>query len=423
MSVKNFKDKIKTKKYPWGGTALAASFPSKDIVSVVGSIAGGNRYWGSSEEADVHAQMLLEGTKSHSKKELQHMLDNMGANLTFAAGNERLHFIAKARPSHLNKLLELITECLTEPAFPEPELAVLKMREASNLELEAQNTNAQATIALSRLLFKPEHPNYSETTEESVKVLKGITAQNLRERHAKMLDRRSLVIALSGDSTAVKAFAAINAHFKSLPQNKVTFASFAKTKIVPAKKVAVEIPNKASIDYVAGVSTSVTNTAADYAALALGIQILGNRSGFTGRLMATVREIEGLTYAVYALLSGFSSANDGYLYIWATFAPELYEKGKASIAKQVTRILTQGVTDDEVAKHRKLYEARSRVMLSNSSAFARAAHDTVVDKKPLSYIDEFPQKILTLTAKEVNKALKKYLLAKKLSAAAAGSFS
>ena len=414
--------KIKLKKFTWGGTALATSFPSKDTVSIVGSIAGGNRYWGSSEEADVHASMLLEGTKSHTKQELQQMLDAIGANLSFIAGSERLHFTGKVRPIHAGKLLDIIAECLTEPIFPEPELAVLKMHEASNLELESQNTNAQAGIALSRLLFSKDHPNYGEDTVESVKILKGINAQHLREAHASLVDRRTLVISIAGDMTAAKVFALTNAHFKSLSQNKITFPKFTKAKIAGPKNTEVIISNKASIDYLSGIATGITNNAPDYAALLLGIQALGNRSGFTGRLILAVREQEGLTYGVFSLLSGFKHDIDGYLYIWATFAPELFEKGKASIARQVTKILNEGVTDEEVQKHRKLLEARSRVQLSNSGAFARVAHDTVVDNKPLSYIDEFPQKVLKLTAKEVNKALKKYLLQNKFSEVAAGTF-
>ncbi len=417
-----YSKKIKSKKFPWGATALAAPFPSKDIVSIVGSIAGGNRAWGSSEEADVHAQMLLEGTKSHTKKELQLLLDRMGANLSFAAGNERLHFMAKVRPIHASQLLDIIAECLTEPAFPEPELAVLKMREASNLELESQNTTTQANIALSQLLFTKEHPNCDETTNESVKILKRINAQRLREMHTKLLDRRSLVISMAGDITAGKAFALVNSHFKSVPQQGVPLPKFAKAKVLPPKRAKVEIPNKASIDYAAGIATGLTNTSADYPALLLGMQVLGNRSGFSGRLMKTVREEEGLTYGTYAYPAGFTFATDGFLYIWATFAPALYEKGKASIARQVHKIVTEGVTDDEVKKHRQLFEARSRVQLSNSGAFARAAHDTIVDNKPLSYLDDFPKKILKLKTAEVNRALKKYLLQNKLSEAAAGTF-
>lgn len=417
-----YSKKIKTKKFPWGGVALATAFPSRDIVSIVGSISGGNRAWGSSEEADVHAQMLLEGTRTHIKKELQLLLDNMGANLSFAASNERLHFNAKVRPSHANQLLGIIAECLTEPVFPEPELAVLKMREASNLELESQSTTTQANIALSRLLFAKEHPNYEESTAESVRVLKGINAKRLRDRHSKLLDRHSLVVSMAGDITAGKVFALVNSHFKTLPHNKIVFPKFVKAKVQSPKHIEVAIPNKASIDYVAGIATGVTNTSPDFVALLLGMQILGNRSGFSGRLMKTVREEEGLTYGTYAYPAGYRATTDGYLYIWATFALQLYEKGKASIAHQLHKLITEGVTSEEVRKHAGLYEARSRVQLSNSGAFARAAHDVVVDQKPLSYIDDFPKKIFKLKTAAVNKALKKYLLTDKLSEASAGTF-
>ncbi len=422
MNRNMYSKKIKLKKFPWGGTALATTFPSHDMVSVVGSVAGGSRAWGSSEEAEVHANMLLEGTASHTKVELQELLDSIGANLSFAAGTERLHFNAKVRPVHLDTLLGIITECLREPTFPEQELEVLKMHEESNLALESQNTNTQATIVLSRLLFNKEHPNYIESTAESIDALKGITAKRLREMHLKILDRRSVVVSLAGDSTPAKVHSLINAHFKLLPQHKVSLPAFAKATVSGPKQAEVTLPNKASIDYLCGIATGSTNTTADYPALLLGVQVLGNRSGFTGRLMRTVREEEGLTYGVYSLLSGFTDKTDGYLYIWATFAPQLYEKGKASIARQVSKILTDGVTNAEVTKHTKLFEARSRVVLSNSGAFARAAHDTVVDGKKLTYLDEFPKKILKLTAKDVQKALKKYLVQEKLSEAAAGTF-
>ncbi|HEV8666278.1 MAG TPA: hypothetical protein VN665_00305, partial [Candidatus Paceibacterota bacterium] len=130
----------------------------------------------------------------------------------------------------------------------------------------------------------------------------------------------------------------------------------------------------------------------------------------------------GLTYGVYAYLAGMRATTDGYLYIWATFAPQLFEKGKKSIRRQVDLLLKEGVNDEEIKKHRDLYVARQQVQLSNSGAFARAAHDTVVDGKKLSYLDGFPEKILKLNAKEVNAALKKYLIVKKLSEAAAGTF-
>jgi zinc protease len=332
--------KIKEKKFPWGGKALVAAFPSKDVVSLVGSITGGSRAWGSEEEADVHAQMLLEGTKHSTKKQLQQKLDTMGASLSFAAGSERLYFIGKVRPVHLDNLLGLIAECLLESTFPEPELAVLKMREAADLELESQNTNAQAITALTQMLFKPLHPNYGETTRESVKILKGINAKRLREVHAKLLNKKSLLVSLAGDVSFGKATTLISKNFKVLPTNVHAFKSFPKSAPYTAKKAQIHIQNKASIDYVTGIATGITSDAKEYPALLLGLQILGNR-GFASRLMKTVREEEGLTYGVYAYASGMKSVVDGYLYIGQPLRLSCIKKEKSPFAAKLIYLLVK----------------------------------------------------------------------------------
>ena len=144
---------IRSKQFSWGGQALAAEFPAHGSVSIVGSVAGGVRLAGSEEFAKVHADMLLEGTKKHDKKAIQILLDSIGASLSFSANNERLMFSARVRAENLEKLLSLISETLQEPTFPARELQVLKQRERASLSLEAQDTRAQAGIALSRLLF------------------------------------------------------------------------------------------------------------------------------------------------------------------------------------------------------------------------------------------------------------------------------
>jgi zinc protease len=169
-----------------------------------------------------------------------------------------------------------------------------------------------------------------------------------------------------------------------------------------------------------GLSTGITSDHKEYAALLLGLQILGNPGGFTGRLMTTVREQEGLTYGVYAYLSGFTSEIDGYINIWGTFAPQLFEQGRDAMLREIRKIVEQGATQEEVRKHRELYVARSRVQLANSGAIARAAHEVVAQGYSVERLDAFPQKVLRLTAKEVNAVLKKYLRPDGLSESAAG---
>src|SRR5699024_10309459 len=67
-----------------------------------------------------------------------------------------------------------------------------------------------------------------------------------------------------------------------------------------AAALAVPMKDKASVSVMWGQSTGLRYTDADYLPLRVGVSILGE--GFTGRLMSTVRDKEGLTYGIGASL-------------------------------------------------------------------------------------------------------------------------
>jgi zinc protease len=429
----SYKSRIKETRLQGGGKALFAAFPAHGEISITGSVAGGAHLaqgflcegieecmFSGDVLADMHALMLLEGTTKHTKHNIQIMLDSIGASLSFSADKCRLVFHARVRAVHAGKLLALISECLREPTFPKEEIRHLKARMNAELSLEAQNTRAQAGINLSRILFSQRHPNRQEDTAHSKIAVDKMTRKDLFAYHTNAIDGRSLVVSIAGDIARDQAVALIEKHFAALPAMTLPLAAYSAAKVMPKEQVFASIADKASIDYMLGLATGITNDHSDYPALVLGLQILGNRSGFTGRLMKTVREEEGLTYGVYSYPGGFSYGTDGYASVWATFAPELFEKGRAAIMREINKIIEEGPTANEVKRHAAMYEARSRVLCANSSELSRVAHDIAVEGRRPSYLDEFPQRILKLTKSQVHKALKKYLIIKNLSESAAG---
>ena len=412
-------EKIKEKKFSTGARVMVTPFATHDTVSFVGSIRGGSCYARSDEFAKVHAAMLLEGTKKKSKHDIQILLDSIGASLTFAPSTERLIFSGRVRQKHFEALLSLIAEILESPSFPSKELGILKSRGQASLALEAQDTHEQATIALTRLLFTPKHPNWSESTLESKKVLKKITAKELQKYHQKTIDSGSLILSVSGDVVPVKIFSLVEKHFKNLPRQKGTLFSYSKKLPHTAQRTTTPIKEKTNIDYMAGINTGITKVHSDYIPLLLGIQILGV-PGFSGRLMNTVREKEGLTYGVYSYLSGFQYGADGYISIWSGFPKEKFAQGRAAILREINSIVKNGPSKEEVRRHCERFTASYKVRLSNSGAFAASVHELAAEKRPLSYIDEFPKQVSKLTEAKVTAMLKKYLIPAKLSEAAAG---
>jgi zinc protease len=407
-------------KLPWGATLLVAAFPAYGSVSFVGSVLGGTRSTPNTQLARVHAAMLLDGTARRDKKEIQFFLDSIGASLSFSVTRNRLSFSGRVRDKHLDKLLAFVAEALREPTFPEEELEMLKKRDMAAFALAAQDTHTQADIALSRMLYAPEHPNYQQTIDESREELLSLRREDLITYHERVIGRGELILSLAGNITRPVARKLAEKHFKSLPTKELTLPAFTKSTQHEPNKARILIEHKASIDFLVGETTGITSEHKDYAALMLGLQILGNPGGFTGRLMSTVREEEGLTYGVYAYLSGFTREIDGYINIWGTFAPQLFGQGREAVLREIRKIVEQGVSQEEVKKHRQLYNARIRVQTANSGALARAAHEVVAQGYSAKRLDEFPKRVLRLSAKEVNDALKKYLVLSQLSESSAG---
>lgn len=415
----SYASRITEKKFPWGGKALVTKFAAHGRVSITGSIAGGGRLAGSRALAEAHASMLLEGTGKKTKTEIQMLLDDLGASLSFSVEKDRLVFNGHVRASYAKKLLMLVSEVLREPSFPAKEFATVVDRMRAELSIEGQETRTQAGINLSQLLYAPGHPNYQIATSDSRAALEKLTRKDLQKYHARAIDRSSLVISIAGDLPKTESFTLADSIFSKLPKGPALLPLCDPALPSKTKLKHVHLEDKSSIDFMLGIATGITKDNADYPALLLGLQILGNRSGFTGRLMRTVREIEGLTYGVYAFTGGFLNA-DGFAAVWATFAPTLFEKGKAAVMREIRKIVDEGPTDDEVEKHRTMFEARSRVMLSNSSDLARAAHDVAIEGRKPAYLDEFPKTMLRVTRSQVTAALKKYLITTDLSESAAG---
>lgn len=401
--------KIKESVLAGGGSLYFFPFGNDGVVTVVGSVSGGHLSAQNPILADVHSAMLTEGTRQTSKKAIQEKLDSLGVSVSFVATQNRLQFTIRCREDTLEATVSLAGEMLSVPTFPTQELAIIKKHFEGALAAEAENTRAQAGISFANLVYEKKHPNRADTTKEKRVSLKKITRAELLAYHKAHHGRATLVVSASGDADMSAIKRAVEKSFSGLPKNS------ASVRLVDGKEVlqtggteVVHIKGKASIDYMLGTRLYIKKNHPDYPALVLGARILGNR-GFTGRLMKVVREKEGLTYGIYAYLEGMEAGADGDLLIWGTFAPSLFQKGRASTKRELSKFLKNGFDTKEFKIHQNLMLANWYVNLSNTGALASAMHTAVIESGGVGFLDSFPESIRKLTLNEVQKALKVHI--------------
>jgi zinc protease len=138
----------------------------------------------------------------------------------------------------------------------------------------------------------------------------------------------------------------------------------------------------------------------------VGTAILGR--GFTGRLMGTVRDKEGLTYNIGAAVSD-DSIVDGSWDISASFAPALLDKGIASTRRELEKWWRDGVTDQEVAERKQGLVGGYLVGLSTTTGLANTLLTDVQRGYDVDWLFGYPDAINALTRDQINGAIKKHL--------------
>jgi zinc protease len=379
-----------------------------DVITFHGSLPAGDRFAppGNVAIATLVGEMLDKGTTRQDKFAIADQLDGVGASISFETGSSTLVFSGKCLKRDMPLVIGLLAEQLRAPAFAPEELTKLKQQLAGYFQRQMESTDYRASLAFSEALYPPGHPNYTPPTETMLAGIKAATVDDLKKFHAQYYGPAGVTLVVVGDvdvaalqAEAGKAFAGWTGGAKLDPAAKAPPAGAAKT-------LPVFMPEKTSVTVLWGENTGLKYTDPDTLALRVGTAILG--SGFTGRLMATVRNTEGLTYGIGASVAD-DMFTDGDWRISATFAPGLLEKGLASTKRELTNWFEKGVTADELARRKTNLAGSFKVGLATTDGLASALLAAVNRGLDITWLDQYPEKIGALTLEQVNTAIKQHL--------------
>jgi zinc protease len=167
-----------------------------------------------------------------------------------------------------------------------------------------------------------------------------------------------------------------------------------------------------------GQATGLRYSDPDGLALHLGTAILGR--GFTGRLMGTVRDKEGLTYNIGASVRD-DTIVDGAWEISASFAPSLLSKGIESTRRELSKWWQDGVTEQELTVRKQGVIGSYAVGLSTTTGLAETIMVNTQRGYDLSWLDDYPRALKALTPTQVNAAIKNHLNPNTMELVEAGS--
>ncbi len=394
----------------------------KDVVVMLGTLPAGDAMAESGNIAipTLAGMMLDRGTKTLDKFAIAEQLDNVGAEIAFSVGTQSVEFRAKSLRKDMPLVVGLIAAELRTPAFRADEFTKAKQQFIGALQASAQNTEARAQEAFNRAAFPQGHPNRPHTVIEYEAAAKAATLDELKAFYAKFYGPAHMTMVVAGDVDATQAQAEIGKAFAGWSGGQDYVHPATPAVLTAPVEVAVPLADKPSVSVLIGQPTGLRYKDPDALALRVGTAILG--SGFTGRLMGSVRDKEGLTYSISAVVSD-DSITDGRWDISASFAPGLLDKGIASTRRELGRWWSDGVTEQELAARKQGLVGTYLVGLSTTAGLAGAILTNIQRGYDVDRLDEFPGAVNSLTRDQVNAAIKKHIDPAKMVLVEAGSVS
>ena len=379
----------------------------KDVVTLRGSLAGGDIQSPASNPAvaKLTAMMLDKGTKTLDKYAITTRLEAVGADLGFGAGEVVTEFSAKCLSKDLPLVIELLAEQLRNPVFSSEELAKLKKQVATGLKRRLESPDFRASDAFSRALYPEGHPNRRSTPEAFLAAVEATRVEDLQAFHKSHYGPQGMVIVVVGDVDPVQLQTEVGKAFAGWGGGS-DIPAITKAPATRVGEQVVFMAEKPSVSIILGQTTGLHHSDPDALPLRVATAILG--SGFTGRLMSTVRDKEGLTYGIGAGVSGDTFV-DGQWTISATFAPAMLAQGINSSRRELLKWYTQGVSADELKRRKTNLVGTFKVGLATTGGLAGQILATVQRGYPMSWLDEYPSRVEALTLEQVNSVIRRRL--------------
>lgn len=396
---------------------IRENFASPSVV-LSGYIPGGSL--GESVEnaglADFATSSLMRGTQKRDFQAIYESIESVGASVNLGSGKHTLSFFGKGLAEDLDLILELLSEVLRDPTFPEAQVNRLKAEKLTSLALREQNTRARAQLAFSEMAY-PDHP-YRIPTDGYAETIGKMTLDDLREIHRKQVGPRGMVITIVG---AVDASEAIGAVEKKLGdwenpdhEDPLEIPSVDQPKGLMKDEIFLE--GKVQSDLVMGVP-GPSRFEPDYLAAALGNSILG-RFGLFGRIGDRVREAAGLAYYAYSTVSG--GPGPGAWQVIAGVNPVNVEKAVDLVRDEIRKFVTKRVTQEELTDNQANFIGRLPLQLESNEGVARALVHLERYNLELNYYQQYPELIANITRDQIQTIAGRFLHPDRLVIAVAG---
>jgi predicted Zn-dependent peptidase len=364
--------------------------------------------------SDLLADVVSEGTKTHSARQIAEQFQAAGGDLTATATADSIVLATSVLNDKAIPALNAIGDVMQNAVFPDQEVEIAKNNAASSLQASEAEPDFLARRALFRSLFGSHPYAVTSPTRESIA---NTSAADLRSEYARRFrPDRTLLVAV-GDFDPATLTSAIRQDFGSWKASEAAPLAAMSKPAASVARALVYVPRDNSVQTALYIGALAPNRSdPDYAAARVAIAIYGGMFG--SRLITNIREDKGYTYSPFAQLAPLRET--GVLVTRADVRNAVTGASYNEISYELNRMATTSPEQQELDSAKRYLNGSLALQLQSREAVARLLATLWISALPPEEIGAQSRKIEGVTLDDVKQVGRKYFPAARMTVVAIG---
>ncbi len=366
--------------------------------------------FGKSTAGEMAGAMLMRGTKTKNRQQIQDETDRLKAQISVGGDEESVSANVRTVEANLADSLRFTRELMREPSFPVSEFELIRQQRIAGAEAGKTEPNNLASIAMSRY-FNARYPRgdvrYVPTLDEQIEELKETTLDEAKQFYQQFYGPGEGEIVVSGQFDPEQIKKLVNDLFgdwKSASRYQRITNSYEKLAAVNRK---IETPDKQNAIFLIGMPVKMNDDDPDALALSIAGMVFGGTPN--SRLFQRIRVKDGLSYGAGANFSMPAKDDSGRMTGYAIAAPQNTPKVEADFNDELARALKDGFTADEIEKAKKTWLDQHMQDRTEESRIASILRERERWGRTLLWDAKREAVVAALTPQQVNDAFKRYV--------------
>jgi zinc protease len=347
--------------------------------------------------AALTADVVQEGTKTRTSKEIRRQMFGMGGSLSAAVSQDFSSLSVRGLSEYAPQLIELLADVAMNPTLPADEIAILKQQRLQNVLQQKASPQFLANQQFRRALFG-NHP-YARTSESEA-TLQAIDRPKLEAFHQSHYRPNNAFLLVVG---AIDPDAVIKVAEKALgswARGDIPKPSFPAPPAITGRHVYfVQRPNSVQSSITLG-NIAIKRSDPRWYESTLANTIYGG--AFNSRIVRNIREEKGYTYSPGSALTAFADA--GFYRFNADVRSEVTGATLTEVFKEIDKLRAEGSDGSELQGGKAYMRGVFPIQTATQAGLANVLNTVYVFGLPKDYPETYRAKIAAVAPEQVKSA-------------------